>query len=273
MKIIKRIHLLALLAAALSFLFITCVTNPITGESTMALVSNDMLFPMSFQQYSEFLSENKVIKGTSDAQMVERVGKNIRAAAEKWFAAEGKSDYLRDYQWEYNLVDSKDINAWCMPGGKIVVYTGLLPITKNEDALAVVLGHEVAHALLNHGQQRMSASVLQEVGAAGLSVLTSGTSEGTQLAFTLAYGVGSTYLGVLPFSRSHESEADHYGLILMAIAGYNPDEAVPLWQRMSAASGGDYMDFLSTHPTYSTRINQLREWIPEARNKARELGR
>jgi predicted Zn-dependent protease len=262
----KRIIVLLLTAVLLS----TCVSNPLTGKSTMALVNNSELFPMAFQEYEQFLSEHKVVTGTADARMVERVGRKIRAAAEKWFASEGQSGYLRDYRWEYHLVESNEVNAWCMPGGKIVVYTGILPLTRTEDGLATVMGHEVAHALLNHGQQRMSAGVLQQLGAAGLGIAVSGTSESTQALTMLAYGVGSQVLGTLPFSREHESEADHYGLILMAIAGYKPDESVPFWERM-AAKGGGAPEFLSTHPSDATRVRQLREWIPEAKRKAAEL--
>jgi predicted Zn-dependent protease len=242
----------------------TCVTNPFSGNRTMALIGNSQLFPMAFQQYDEFISENKVVTGTSQAQMVDRVGKNIRAAAEKWLASEGKSSYLKDYRWEYKLVESKEINAWCMPGGKIVIYTGILPVTQNEDGLATVMGHEVAHALLNHGQQRMSAGVLQDLGASTVGAVTGSDMLGT------AFGLGTTLFGTLPFSRKHESEADRYGLILMAVAGYNPSESVPFWQRMSAL-GGSSIEFLSTHPSDATRIKNLQGWIPEARQKAASL--
>jgi predicted Zn-dependent protease len=249
-----------------------CVSNPLTGKSTMALVGNSELFPSAFQQYEQFLSESTVINSTAEAQLVERVGRKIREAAERWLAAEGNGDYLKDYQWEYHLVQSDEINAWCMPGGKIVVYTGILPITQTEGGLATVMGHEVAHALLNHGQQRMSAGVLQELGAAGLNVFTAGASpENQQLAMT-AYGVGSQLFGTLPFSRSHESEADHYGLILMTIAGYDPDEAVPFWERMASLSAGaSTPEFLSTHPSDARRIHQLQSWITEARDKAAHI--
>jgi predicted Zn-dependent protease len=159
-----------------------------------------------------------------------------------------------------------------MPGGKIVVYTGILPVTQTEAGLAVVLGHEVCHALLNHGQQRMSAGVLQELGAAGLSIGTSGLSPTTQSLAMAAYGVGTQLGATLPFSRGHESEADHYGLILMAIAGYNPDEAVPFWERMASMGGGGTPEFLSTHPSDSTRIRQLQGWTAEAKKKAAEFG-
>jgi len=256
------------------FLFFGCVSNPLTGKSTMAFVSNSTLFPTAFAQYDTFLGENTVITGTADAAMVSRVGEKIAAAAQKWLTAEGYPNYLDDYRWEYNLVNDSQVNAWCMPGGKIVVYTGILPVTQTETGLAVVLGHEISHALLNHGQQRMSADVLQQLGAVGLQLgmgITGLSSETQSLALT-AYGIGSQLGGTLPFSRSHESEADHYGLILMAIAGYNPSEAVPFWQRMAAMGGGGTPQFLSTHPSSDTRIKQLREWTPEAKQKAATFG-
>jgi predicted Zn-dependent protease len=236
----------------------------------MALVGNNELFASSFQQYNKFISENKVIDGTADAKMVERLGENIRQAAEKWLADEGKSDYLNDYKWEYHLVDSKEVNAWCMPGGKIVVYTGILPITQTEDGLAAVMGHEVAHALLNHGQQRVSAGVLKQIGAIGITIATLGKSSGTKDLILTAYDAGSTLFGTLPFSRKHESEADHYGLLLMAIAGYDPEAAIPFWERM-AEKGDSTPEFLSTHPSDKTRINQLGKSMPEAKEKAEQL--
>ena len=255
----------------LCLVFTTCVTNPLSGRRTMAFVDNSELFPSSFQQYEQFLSENSVITGTAEALMVERVGNRIRQAAETWLAYEGQSHYLDNYAWEFKLIQSDQVNAWCMPGGKIAFYTGILPVTLNEDGLAVVMGHEVSHALLNHGQQRMSASVLQQLGAVGLSLVVSGQSELTQALAMTAYGAGSQVFGTLPFGRGHESEADHYGLILMTIAGYNPDASVPFWERMSALSGGAPPQFLSTHPSDATRIRQLQEWIPEAREMAARI--
>jgi predicted Zn-dependent protease len=250
-----------------------CVTNPITGKSTMALVGNDELFLSSFQQYDEFLKEQRVVSGTEEALLVERVGARIRGAAEKWLNAEGRGDYLKDYRWEYKLVLDDTVNAWCMPGGKIVVYTGILPATQTEAGLAAVMGHEVSHALLNHGQQRMSAGILQELGATGINIFTANQSAKTRALAMTVYGAGSQLFGTLPFSRSHENEADHIGLILMAIAGYNPEEAVSFWNRMSALSaGGGAPEFLSTHPSDVTRIRNLRGWIPEAKERAAELG-
>jgi len=255
-------------------LFFGCTSNPLTGKSTMAFYGNSSLFPSAFAQYDEFLNENTVLTGTADAAMVERVGARLAAAAQKWLDKEGNSHYLDDYRWEYKLVLDDTINAWCMPGGKIVVYTGILPVTQTETGLAVVLGHEISHALLNHGQQRMSAGLLQELGQAGLQIGlgVAGVSSGVQDLAMTAYGVGTTVGAALPFSRKHESESDQYGLILMTIAGYNPEEAVPFWERMASLGGGGTPEFLSTHPSDATRIRQLQGWIPEAKQKAEEVG-
>ena len=240
----------------------------------MAFVSNAELFPMAFAQYDEFLSESTVVTGTPEAEMIRRVGLRLTEAAEKWYASIGEPNYLADYRWEYNLVQDDTVNAWCMPGGKIVFYTGILPITQNEAGVAVVMGHEICHALLNHGQQRVSADTLQQGGALAASVAMQifGVPESIQSLGMLGYQYGSTLLGTMPFSRSHESEADHFGLILMAIAGYNPEEAPIFWQRMSAQGGASVPQFLSTHPSDETRIRQLQGWIPEAKAKAAEFG-
>lgn len=254
-------------------LVISCAKNPFTGKSTMALVSNSEIFPSSFQQYNQFLGENKVIKGTKDAQRVETVGMKIKAASEKWLNANGYQGYLNDYKWEYNLVDSKEVNAWCMPGGKIVFYSGILPICKDDAGMATVMGHEVAHALANHGQQRMSAGMLQQLGAVGVGVATGSKSQETQQIAMTAYGATTQLGGMLPFSRAHESEADMIGLTLMAIAGYNPDTAVAFWERMSASSGGQKPpEFMSTHPSDQTRISKIKELIPQAKTEAAKYG-
>lgn len=267
----KRILVFSLFSTLI--LTMGCATNPLTGKSTLALVDNSSIFPSAFQQYDAFLKENKVISGTADAKRVETVGIKIKQAAEKWLNAIGKPEYLKDYQWEYKLVDDPAVNAWCMPGGKIVVYTGILPVTKDEAGLATVMGHEVAHALLNHGQQRMSAGMLQQAGAVGLGVATGNKSEETQAIAMTAYGAGSQMFGMLPFSRSHESEADKIGLILMAIAGYNPEASVPFWKRMGEASGGqEPAEFMSTHPSHNTRVSNLTKWIPEAKVEAAKYG-
>ena len=248
-----------------------CKPNPFTGKKMFNAYGNDTLFPMAFQQYDQFLDENKVITGTKNAEMITSVGERIAVAAERWLNANGYQGYLKDYKWEYNLVDDKTVNAWCMPGGKIVFYTGILPIAANETGVAAIMGHEVAHALANHGQQRMSAAYLQAgIAIAGNVVI---KDEQSLNIFNQSYGVASTVGGMLPFSRSHETQADEIGLRLMAIAGYNPDEAAELWKRMKANSGGQAPpEFLSTHPSNDTRIANLTKWAPEAKKEAAKFG-
>jgi len=252
-------------------MFFSCATNPFTGKKTMALVPNDQLFPTAFAQYDQFLSENRVVKGTKDAEMITRVGQRIAIAAERWLNANGHQGYLKDYKWDYNLVEDKTVNAWCMPGGKIVFYTGILPIAANETGVAAIMGHEVAHALANHGQQRMSAGLLQQgVAIAGNIAI---KDEKSRNAFNQYYGIGSTVGVMLPFSRAHETEADKIGLYLMAIAGYNPDEAAELWKRMKANSGGQAPpEFLSTHPSNDSRIANLEKLAPTAKKEAAKFG-
>lgn len=264
---------ISIIAIFLFVFVVSCKTNPLTGKKTLNFVSNSELFPSAFQQYGTFLKENKVITGTADARRVETIGIKIKDAAQKYLTSLGQPDYLKDYQWDYKLVESKDVNAWCMPGGKIVVYSGILPITKDDAGLATVLGHEVSHALANHGAQRMSASQLQQLGAVGVAVATGGQSAEKQQMWQQYYGVGSQVGVMLPFSRSHESEADKIGLILMAIAGYNPEQSVVFWGRMSASSNGQAPpEFLSTHPSDATRIAKLRELIPIAKAEAAKFG-
>ena len=219
------------------------------------------------------LKENKVITGTTDAKLVEKVGIRIKLAAEKYLNYLGQTQYLKGYEWEYKLVESKDINAWCMPGGKIVVYSGILPVTLNEAGLATVMGHEVSHALANHGAQRMSAAQLQQIGAVGVALATGKESAEKQEMWQKYYGIGSQVGVMLPFSRSHESEADKIGLTLMAIAGYNLEESVLFWERMAAKSSGkSHPEFLSTHPSDATRIEDLKTLIPEAKTIATKVG-
>ena len=250
-----------------------CKTNPFTGEKNLNFVSNEQLFPMAFQQYDQFLSENKVVTGTSEAQMIKNVGQKIVTASERYLNANGYQGYLNGYAWEFNLVQDEAVNAWAMPGGKIVFYTGILPVAQNETGVAAIMAHEVAHALADHGAQRMSAGQLQQlVGVAG-SVALSGKSEQTQQIFAQAYGIGSQVGVMLPFSRSHETEADRIGLTLMAIAGYDPAEAADLWRRMAAQSSGQAPpEFLSTHPASSTRIANITKWAPEAKAEAKKYG-
>lgn len=249
-----------------------CVTNPFTGKKTMAFVPNSQLLPMAFAEYDKFLSENKIIKNTEDSNLVNRVGKRISVAAERWLDANDFRGYLKDYKWEYNLVLDESVNAWCMPGGKIVFYTGILPVAANETGIAAIMGHEVAHALANHGQQRMSAALVQQAGAVAGNLVINDEKE--RSIFNTAYGIGSNIGGMLPFSRSHEKEADQIGLYIMAIAGYNPDEASKLWKRMKENSIGKKHppEFLSTHPSNDSRIENLRLLASQAKIEALKFG-
>ncbi len=265
--------IIALSAIGIITIVVSCATNPFTGQKTMALVPDSEIFPSAFAQYGQFLAENKVISGTKDAIRVENIGTKIKVAAERYLTANGNPTYLQNYQWDYKLVESKEVNAWCMPGGKIVVYTGILPIMKDDAGMAAVMGHEVAHALANHGQQRMSAGMLQQLGGVAVGVAVGGKSQETQAMIMQAYGIGTEVGGMLPFSRNHESEADSIGLTLMAIAGYNPENAVLIWERMSANSGGQApAEIMSTHPSNETRIANLRALIPGAKAEAAKFG-
>mgnify|MGYP003636075062 FL=1 len=248
-----------------------CKVNPFTGKKMLNMYPNSEIFPTAFAQYDQFLTENKAVTGTAEARMITTVGQRIASAAERWLTANGYPGYLKDYKWEYNLVQDEAVNAWCMPGGKIVFYTGILPICQGETGVAVVMGHEVAHALADHGAQRMSASTFQQLGAVAGNVLIK--DHQTLNTFNQAYGIGSQVGVMLPFSRGHETEADRIGLQIMAIAGYNPDEAAELWKRMKANSGGQAPpEFMSTHPSNDTRIANLTAWAPLAKEEAAKFG-
>ena len=244
-----------------------CTRNAITGRSQFKLLPELELQSMATSQYQEFLSSNKVVATSTnrDAEMVTRVGERIRHAVESYYASKGLSKQLEGYHWEYHLVENNEANAWCMPGGKIVVYTGLLPYTQNEAALAVVMGHEISHALFQHGNERMSQTLGVQAVNLGLEVAMANKPAETRNVFLGAYGAGAQVGVLLPFSRKHELEADHWGLIWAAMAGYNPREAIPLWERMEkAANGQKPPEFLSTHPSEGKRIDELNKYMPEA---------
>lgn len=251
-----------------------CKTNPFTGERNLNFVSNSQIFPAAFEQYEQVKAQNEIVTGTAEARLIDNVGRKIAVAAERYLNANGYEGYLNDYQWEFILIkDDETVNAWAMPGGKIAFYTGILPIAKTETGVAAIMAHEVAHAVADHGAQRMSAAQLQQLGAVAGSVAVSGRSENTQQIFEQAYGIGSQVGVMLPFSRSHESEADRIGLTLMAMAGYEPEEAANLWRRMAEHSGGAQQpEFLSTHPNPQTRINNIEKWAPQARAEAQKYG-
>lgn len=260
MKLLKIFVPIILLALTVYY----CSTVPITGRSQLNLVSDSEMNAMSFQQYGEFIKQNKLSSNKTDVDMVKRVGVKIQKAVETYFAQKNLSKELDGYQWEFNVVESDEVNAWCMPGGKVVVYTGILPITKDETGLAVVMGHEIAHAIAKHGSERMSHGLMQQLGGVALAVAIQDEPETTQAIFMTAYGVGSTVGVMLPFSRTHESEADHLGLIFMAMAGYDPNFAVDFWTRMAANSQGAPPEWLSTHPSNETRIAEIKKMLPEA---------
>jgi predicted Zn-dependent protease len=245
--------------------FFACQTVPVTERQQLALIPSSQLMTMSQSNYREFMNEHEVIEGTPEARMVERVGSRIREAVEQYFERQGKDDPLAAEDWEFNLIKDDAVNAWAMPGGKVAVYSGILPVAQNEAGLAVVVAHEIAHVVANHGNERMSQGLVAQLGGVALSTALSQHPEQTRQLFMTAYGVGAQVGALLPFSRVQESEADHLGLIFMAMAGYDPRVAVDFWQRMQEAkSGGSPPEFLSTHPSGETRIEEIRELMPEA---------
>lgn len=252
---------------ATGILFIAgCTTNAITGRKQLSLVSESSLQQEAVSQYQSFLSQNKVVSVSTskDAEMVRRVGGRIAAAITQYYTQKGLSKELEGYKWEFNLVDNKEVNAWCMPGGKVVVYTGLLPIAQNEAALAIVMGHEITHAVAHHGQERISQTLLAQGLELTGNIFTSGNASANNI-FNNIYGPAAQIGVLLPNSRNQEYEADHYGLIFAAMSGYNPRESIPFWTRMANASQGNKPPvFLSSHPADQDRINKLQGYMDEA---------
>ena len=258
---LRRMFWLVLLAAVVW----GCAEVPITGRQSLHLVPESELLTLSLQQYNDVLQKSKLSTDNQKVAMVRRVGNRVAKAAESFLAESGHKDLTKNFQWQFNLIeDDKTANAWVMPGGKAAVYTGILPFTKDETGLAVVLGHEVGHALANHGNERMSQGLLANMGGMALSVALSSQPQMTQELAMAAFGAGASIGVLLPYSRLQESEADHIGLILMARAGYDPREAVPFWQRMNASPGSRPPELLSTHPAPETRIADIKALIPKA---------
>jgi len=256
---------LTILSIILSLCWIGCSTNAVTGRNQLSLISETQLQQMAVSEYQSFLSTNKVVSSSNnkDAEMVKRVGSRIASAITAYYTKKGNAELTNGYRWEFNLVDNNDVNAWCMPGGKVVVYTGLLPITQNEAALAIVLGHEITHAVAAHGNERMSQGMLaQGLGAVG-DILTSNNPRVNNI-FNNTFGLGAQVGVLLPNSRKQEYEADRFGLIFAAMAGYNPREAIPFWTRMSQAGGQKPPEFLATHPSDDNRIARLQSYMNEA---------
>jgi predicted Zn-dependent protease len=254
-----------IIALAVVFFVAACSTVAVTDRKQLKLIPNGTLYATSFLNYKEFLDSNKVVQNTPDALLVKKVGTNIQKAVEKYFADKGMGNKLSGYKWEFNLVQNQQINAWAMPGGKVVFYTGILPITKNEDGIAVVMGHEIAHIVAEHGNERMSQQLVVQMGGMALNEAIKNKPEQTKALWMTTFGIGAQYGAVLPYSRLHENEADELGLIFMAMAGYNPEKAVDFWTRMSQMSSGQKPpEFLSTHPSDETRIKNMKEKLPKA---------
>jgi predicted Zn-dependent protease len=246
-------------------IFIECSKVPVTGRSQLNLLPEGDVLALANQQYQDFMKQHPPVKGTSEAERVNRVGQRIANAVQKYFEQQGDMDRLKGYNWEFNLVQDNQINAFAMPGGKTVVYTGIIPVAQNDAGLAVVMGHEIAHAIAKHGNERMSQALTAELGGAALSVALRNKPQQTQELFLASFGLGSQVGILLPYSRLQETEADKLGLVFMAMAGYDPHEAVGFWQRMAAASGGGRQpEFLSTHPAPENRINSINNYMNEA---------
>ena len=249
-------------ALVLAVVVAGCATAPITGRKQVKLVSDTAMIAQSAGSYREVIAEGPLSSNRQQTEQVQRVGKRIAAAVETYFRDQNQSELVSGFEWEFNLIEQDVPNAWCMPGGKVAFYTGILPFTQDEAGLAVVMGHEIAHAVAGHGTERVSHQMIQQGGGYLLSVFSKNSDYHT--AIMEVYGLGSQLGAILPYSRVHESEADRLGLIFMAMAGYDPQASIGFWSRMAAASSGAPPEFLSTHPSDATRIRELRNHMPEA---------
>jgi len=260
-KISRRITLLLLVVLAAA-----CSQVPISGRQQLNLVSADTLLAASQQQYRQFLEANTVIRQSTASAQVSEVGQRMAAAVEKYLRDHGRGGEAQQYDWEFNLVESEEVNAWAMPGGKVAVYSGILPITRDDTGLAVVMGHEIAHVVGRHGNERMSQLLVAQMGGQALAAVLASKPQASQDLWMRVYGAGAQVGIMLPYSRLQESEADRLGLVFMAIAGYDPRAAVDFWQRMAAQKGAGPRapEFLSTHPADQTRIRQIQNFLPEA---------
>lgn len=265
MKTLNNVIIIIVMALISSF-SISCSDVAITGRKQFNIVPDATLNSMAATEYSQFLSENKKSTNAQQTSLVQKVGTRIASAVETYCNANGMADRVKGYNWEFNLVESDEINAWCMPGGKVVVYTGILPVTQDETGLAVVMGHEIAHAIARHGGERMSQGLLIEMGGIALSEALASRPAATQELFMKSYGIGANVGYLLPYSRLQENEADRLGLIFMAMAGYDPQAAVSFWERMANQGNAAQKppELLSTHPADQTRINNLKNYMPEA---------
>lgn len=245
-------------------MLVSCSSVLITGRKQLNFVPEREILSMSSQSYKEFIASAPLSSDKTNTALVKKIGSNIASAVEIYLRNNGLASEIANLSWEFNLVKDTSKNAFCMPGGKVVVFEGILPIAKNEDGLAVVMGHEIAHAIAKHSNERLSQQMLAQFGAELTNILLSNKSEATRVGINTLYGIGVEMGVMLPYSRKQEYEADRLGLIFLAMAGYNPQESVAFWQRMAAASSGSNIEFLSTHPSDQNRIKKLQEFIPEA---------
>lgn len=242
-----------------------CATVPHTGRSQLILLSDAEVAQMGLTSYRRIMRQSPVVTGQPDSRRVRYVGRKVSEAAERFLRENGYADRLPYFKWEFSLIRGDEtINAWCLPGGKIAFYTGILPYAGNDNGIAVIMGHEIAHAIANHGNERMSQLLLAQLGGMALATALEEEPETTQVLALAAYGLGSQIGILLPYSRTQEYEADRIGLILTAMAGFDPREAVPLWRRMMAAGGESPPEFLSTHPATEARIREIQDFLPEA---------
>jgi len=260
MKTIRHLFL----CVGLFLLLQACATVPITNRKQMNLLPTATMVQMGFTNYSKFMKENPVSQNNGAKVMLKRVGTKVSSAVTSFMVQSGAENQMAHYKWEFNLVKDKTPNAWCMPGGKIVFYEGILPLTKDENGMAVVMGHEIAHAIARHGNERMSQQLAAQFGVMALSKAIEEEPEQTQQLFLLAFGIGSQLGVMLPFSRMHEREADRLGLIFMAMGGYDPNGAIAFWERMAAQNKQAIPEWLSTHPLDDTRIADMKVNLPEA---------
>lgn len=250
-----------LCAVFLSIFLMACSNVPITGRKQLSLVSNQQVVEISEEQYREFIAKNPPLKN-SDADLVKRVGSRVSRAVEEFMINEGRQYQLSGFNWEFNLVENDQVNAWALPGGKVVVYTGILPVAGGEEGIATIIGHEIAHVIANHGNERMSQELLLKYGYATLQDVLGEDPGLAKSVFLEVYGIGSS-LGMLKYSRTHEYEADELGIIFTAMAGYDPRKSLEFWERMNAESTVSVPEFLSTHPSSVSRINRIKMKMPE----------
>lgn len=251
-------------ALVLAVFLASCATVPLTGRKQLSLVSESEVMALSLTQYNQFMKSNKLSTNKAETARVRLVGNNVAAAVTKYLADKGMASYLDGYKWEFNLIEDKNVNAWCMPGGKVVVYTGILPLMKNDAQLATVISHEIAHAVARHSSERMSEQLLAQGAGTVLSVALSEKPQETQQMAMSVFGIGAQVGYLLPYSRKHEYEADELGLYFMAMAGYDPNQSVAFWKTMAQNGGAKAPVFLSTHPLDENRITKIGSKLPEA---------